>query len=92
MGLVKDKADEILKQLEAEKQARAAERAGTPTGPATPSATGWFKGTADAADLDADMELPPEQYAAELGRTLAAKREPLVAANAARAKKPKTGP
>ena len=92
VGLVKEKVDEILKQLEAEKVARAAERAGTPTGLAAPSATGWFKGTADAADLDADMELPPDQFAAELDRKLAAKREQMVAANAARAKRPKTGP
>ena len=94
VGLVKDKVDEILKQLEAEQHARAAERAGAPTVVgAAPQPAGWFKGTVDAADLDAEMELPPEQFAAAVDRKLAAKREQLLAANAAMvAKKAKTGP
>ena len=93
VGLVKDKVDEILKQLEVEQQARAAERAGAPTAGATAPRAGWLTGAVDAADLDAEMELPPEQFEAEVDRRLAAKREQLLAANAAKvAKKAKTSP
>ena len=94
VGLVKDKVDEILKQLEVEQHARVAERAGVPTVVgAAPRPAGWLKGAVDAADLDGEMELPLEQLAAEVDRRLAAKREQLLAANAAMvAKKAKTGP
>ena len=63
-------------------------------GAAAPRPNAWLKGQRDAAELDADMELPLEQLAAEAGRQLAVKREQLLATNAvaAAAKKPTTSP